>query len=99
MSISSSMSRTRVALALVLVVLTSTPLLAQKKASDSDPDMKAVAAYHLTMEKINALDHAMRDMALELKKDPRFAKHMKEEAELSALQSKEDPTAADQKRI
>lgn len=96
---SNPMSRIRVSLAFLLVAASSTPLLAQKKASDSDPDMKAIAAYHLSMEKMNTLDHAMRDMAVELKKDPRFQKHMKEEAELSALQDKEDPTPADQKRI
>jgi len=93
------MARTRVGLAFLLLTTASTPLLAQKNAGDSDPDMKAIAAYHLSMEKMNALDHAMHDMAAELKKDPRFQKHMKEEAELAALQNKENPTAADQKRI
>jgi len=99
MPISNPISRTRAGLAFILVILASTPSFAQKKASDSDPDMKAIAAYHLSMERMNALDHAMHDMATELKKDPRFQKHMKEEAELAALQDKENPTAADQKRI
>lgn len=101
MPISNPIARTRVGLAVLAVLfiaLASSPLLAQKKG-DSDADMKAIEAYHLSMEKMNALDHAMHDMAVELKKDPRFQKHMKEEAELSALQDKENATAADQKRI
>lgn len=97
MPISSSVSRARFGLTAVLTIALATPALAQKGADD--PDMKAIAAYHLTMAKFNALDHAMHDMAAELKKDPRFQQHMKEDAELEALQNKDNPTAADQKRI
>jgi len=99
MPILNGMARTRAGLSVLLAILLSTPALAQTRAANSDRDMKEIAAYHLSMDRFHALDRAMHDMVVELKNDPRFQQHMKEDAELTALQNKENPTAADQKRI
>lgn len=70
---------------------------AQKLADD--PDMKELAGYRLTIDMLKRIDRATRDMAEAMKKDPRYAERTKLEEELTALQKKDDPSEADQKRI
>lgn len=86
------------ALAIVLS-LTSTPL-SQSAASkaQTDADMKELASYTLTMETLNKVDRAMRAAFVEMKKDPKVAEGLKIEAEIAALEKKDELTEAEEKR-
>ena len=71
----------------------------QASSQSTDPDLKEVSSYRLTMEAINKIDQVTRAMAEELKQDPKMRQRMQIEQELETLNKKEEPTEADQKRI
>lgn len=84
--------------ALLLTAALSTSSLAAP-ATQVDRDMEEVASYRLSMDAVRKVDVAMRAMFEEIAKDPRFQASIKLEAELKALNDKEERTEADDRRI
>jgi hypothetical protein len=77
------------------------PIVASAQASRAaaDPDMKELAAYTLTMDTLNRIDRANRLMVANLQKDPKYAERIALGKELDALNKKDEPTDAENKRI
>ena len=84
-------------LALVVSLVPAGALAAQKPSSD--PDLRELASYTLTMDTLNKIDRATRALYAAAKTDPRFAQQQKLKAELKTLKQKEEPTDADQAKI
>ena len=84
------------ALALVCTCYTSAAGAVQKLA---DPDAKEIASYRLTIDGLKKMMNVNRLLVQQMMQDPKVKEAMKVEAELDALQKKDDPTEADQKRI
>lgn len=88
-------------LAITLTLTTPVPLLAAQTA-----DEKELAAYVLTMPTLNKVMAAMRVMAQEMRKDPKYQQLMKFDADIEALekqleplQAKDETTPAEDKKI
>jgi hypothetical protein len=64
-----------------------------------DADARELAAYRLSMETVEKVKVAMRVAAEEAKKDPKFAGRMKLDAEIDALEEKDDRTEAESERL
>ena len=92
------MHHIRFATALLVACLVPSALWAQGSKLD-DADAKELASYRLTMDTVNKVAAATRAMMTELKQDPQFQKLQKIEAELEALNKKEEPTDADVQRM
>ena len=86
-------------IALILTAALSTSSPAAQATPQADRDMKEIAAYRLSMDTVKKVDVAMRAMFDEMAKDPRFQASIKLEAELKALNEKEERTEADDRRI
>ncbi len=86
------------ATALVLFSVVSLTTSAQTSAQ-ADADVREIAAYRLTMDKVNQAAVAMRAVAAELKKDPRYQELAEVKAELAALRKKDELTEAEDARI
>ena len=71
---------------------------AQDRAQ-ADADVREVTAYRLTMESVNKAAAAMRLVAAELKKDPRYQELATVKAELEALRKKDELTESEEARI
>ena len=70
-----------------------------RRAAQSDPDMAELAAYRLntaTLQKVIVATQAFRQA---LQNDPKYKGFIAAQKELEALQAKEEPTPADEKRI
>lgn len=85
--------------ALILTAALSTSSPVPQATPQADRDMKEIASYRLTMDTVKKVDVAMRAMFDEMAKDPRFQASLKLEAELKALNEKEERTEADDRRI
>ena len=68
-------------------------------ARPSDADLKDVANYKLTMETVEKVKVATRAMIAEIKKDPKYQRLMKLEAEIDALEKKDDRTEAEDAKL
>ena len=69
--------------------------LSAQGARPSDADLKEIAAYKLTMETVEKVKVATRAMIAEIKKDPKYQRLLKLEAEIEALEKKDDRTEAE----
>lgn len=85
--------------ALILTAALSTSSPAAQATPQADRDMKEIASYRLSMDTVKKVDVAMRAMFDEMAKDPRFQASIKLEAELKALNEKEERTEAEDRRI
>ena len=85
--------------ALILTAALSTSSPAAQATPQADRDMKEIASYRLSMDTVKKVDVAMRAMFDEMARDPRFQASIKLEAELKALNAKEERTEADDRRI
>lgn len=89
------------ALAITLSVsLPETPMQTAKARGNAD--LKELSTYTLSMDTLNKVDRAMRSLAVEIKKDPKYQEAMKLEADIKALEKKfeeTEPSDADQKRL
>lgn len=85
--------------ALILTAALSTSSPAPQATPQADRDMKEIASYRLSMDTVKKVDVAMRAMFDEMARDPRFQASIKLEAELKALNAKEERTEADDRRI
>ena len=65
----------------------------------SPADSKELASYELTMDTAKKVFGAIRLMMVEMKKDPKVQALMKTEAELEALEKKEELTDAESERL
>ena len=65
----------------------------------SAADSKELASYRLTMENIRKMQTAMRAMMEEARKDPKYQAIMKLNAEIDALEKKEELTDAEAERL
>jgi len=83
--------------AVMTVILTGS--LAAQTSSKADADAKELASYRLTMETVNKARAATQTMTLEMKKDPKFQAFVKLEAEIEALEKKEELSEAEQRRL
>lgn len=93
-----------ITLCALAITLPLTALAPQAPKSGTNPDLKELSTYSLSMDTLNRFDRAMRSFAVEMKKDPRFQEASKLEAEMTALEKKfqeqeTEPSAADQKRV
>lgn len=70
-----------------------------RRNTASDPDMKELAAYTLTMDSLNKIDRVNRDLAAALEKDPKYGERIRIGKELAQLKAKSETTPADDKRI
>jgi hypothetical protein len=68
-------------------------------AQPADADAKELASYRLTMDTLRKVEVASRAMVAAAKQDPRFQKLQKIQAELEALEKKEELTDADVERM
>jgi hypothetical protein len=82
-----------------LLIITMVVGVAGQSAPQADADAKEIAAYRLTMDTLKKVQVATRAMVEEMKKDPKLQKGMKLEAEIKALQQKEELTEAEQARL
>jgi uncharacterized protein DUF4145 len=87
----------RAAVAVFVFVAFTTPLVAQTAALSADE--KELAAYRLTVPTLNKVAAAMRSMAQEMMQDPKVKEGMKLEAEIDALEQKEELTEAEQEKL
>jgi len=84
----------------VLTTIAFTPAaLSAQQMIQSDADAKEVASYRLTMEAVNKMKVAWRAAAEDAKKDPKYQELGRLEAELDALEKKDEPSEAEQARI
>lgn len=67
--------------------------------NQSDPDVKEIATYRLTMETLRKYESAMRYLESEMMKDPRARAHVKLQAQVDALENKEERTEAEQAQL
>lgn len=87
----------RTTLCVVIAALVSAaPALAQ---GQTDPDAQEIASYRLSMDTVNKVAAATRVMAAEMKKDPRFQEVAKVDAEIKALEKKEETTEAEDAKL
>lgn len=87
----------RTMMCVVMAVLVSAaPTFGQAK---TDADTQEIAAYRLSMDTVNKVAAATRVMAAELKKDPRFQDAAKVDAEIKAIEKKDETTEADDARL
>ena len=64
-----------------------------------DADLKEIASYKLTMETVEKVKVATRAMIAEIKKDPKYQQLLKLEAEIEALEKKDDRTDAEDAKL
>jgi hypothetical protein len=88
----------RCAVAAALMLTTSGVMSAQVPALAA-ADAKELASYTLTMETVKKVETATRSMLEGMKKDPRYQKLQKIEAEIEAIKKKDDPTDAELERV
>jgi hypothetical protein len=86
----------RVAAVCGLVLFSFTSLAAQ---SQVDADTKELQSYRLTRENMKQFVTVTRNMVAAAKADPRYQQLAKLQAEIDALESKEEPTDADHERL
>ena len=65
----------------------------------SDADLKEIAKYQLSMETVEKVKVATRAMIAEIKKDPKYQRLLKLEAEIDALEKKDDRTEAEDAKL
>lgn len=86
-----------------LVALLCSSSLAQAQAARhsaaSDPDMKELASYTLTMDGLARMDRVNKAMFAAMQKDPKYAERIKLGKELADLKKKDETTEAEDKRI
>lgn len=68
-------------------------------AQQAEADMKEVTAYKLTMDGLKKVINVNRIMVQQMMQDPKVREAMKIDAELSALEKKDELTEADEKRM
>ena len=73
--------------------------LSAQGARPSDADLKEIASYKLTMETVEKVKVATRAMIAEIKKDPKYQQLLKLEAEIDALEKKDDRTEAEDAKL
>ena len=73
--------------------------LSAQGARPSDADLKEIANYKLTMETVEKVKVATRAMIAEIKKDPKYQQLLKLEAEIDALEKKDDRTEAEDAKL
>jgi hypothetical protein len=73
--------------------------LSAQGARPSDADLKEIATYKLTMETVEKVKVATRAMIGEIKKDPKYQQLLKLEAEIDALEKKDDRTEAEDAKL
>jgi hypothetical protein len=86
---------------LMLVLTIAAPLThAQvRRAAANDPDTAELAAYRLNTATLQKVVVAMQYFQKALENDPKYKSYMAAQQELKALQKKDDPTEADERRI
>lgn len=82
---------------LLAFALGTSPLLAQ--TTPLSADQKELAAYRLTMPTVQKVMRVMQAFTAQAHEDPRTREIMKLEAEIEALEAKENPTEADEARL
>lgn len=86
--------------AVVAFLVTAMPAaLAAQGAKLAAADARELASYRLTMETVRKVQTATRSMVAELKKDPKFQRQMKLEADIELLNKKAELTGAEQERL
>ena len=67
--------------------------------AQSDADARELAAYRLSMDALRKVDAAMQVMAEEMKNDPKFQAHARLNAEIEALEKKDERTEAEDAQL
>jgi len=88
----------RPTLVLALTLLAAAPAAAQLPGVN-DPDARELAAYTLSVPALDKALAATRNMVAAAKNDPRFKKQLALQAEIKALEAKEQPTDAEAARL
>lgn len=83
----------------LVVALAPGSAAAQRRGPQADPDMAELSAYRLNMATLQKVSVATQHLAQALAADPKFRTYAAAQKELRALRAKEEPTAADEKRI
>ncbi len=82
-----------------IVVSLSAAVTAAQMPGLSPADSKELASYRLNMETVKKVHGAMRSVMTEMRKDPKYQALMKLEAEIEALQKKDELTDAESERL
>lgn len=72
-------------------------LFAPPAGAQTDPDVRELKSYRLTMAAVRQVDAATAAMVTEMKKDPKYQEFLKLEAQISALEKKGAPSEVEQK--
>ena len=86
-----------IGIAALLLMTGVSPAAAQ--ATQMDADSKEIQSYRLTMVGLKKMGVAMRSIFEEMKRDPRVQEISRLEADIKALEDKEEPTEADDARL
>jgi hypothetical protein len=70
-----------------------------RRPAQSDPDMAELAAYRLNTATLQKVIVATQAFGQALQNDPKYKGYLAAQKELKALQAKEEPTPAEEKRI
>ena len=92
------MMKRSVAAIAVIAAFVVAPVNAQSTRG-GDADMKEIESYKLTLPVLQKMVAASKALVGLAQQDPKFRVYFAAQKELAALQKKEDPTAAEQKRI
>jgi hypothetical protein len=87
----------RAVVALLLVSMVSG--LSAQGARPGEADLKELANYKLTMATVEKVKVATRAMIAEIKKDPKYQQLLKLEAEIEALEKKDERTDAEDEKL
>jgi len=90
---------TSITLSAVLFVASIASAQGTRGKAQDDRDMAELASYRLTMATLQKLVVATQAFAQAMENDPQFKRYAAAEKELKALQAKDEPSEADEKRI
>jgi hypothetical protein len=82
-----------------LLLLSMVSGVSAQGARPSDADLKEIASYKLTMETVEKVKVATRAMIAAIKKDPKYQQMLKLDAEIEALEKKDDRTEAEDAKL
>lgn len=91
------MPKTVRALSLVVCLLVAAPVCAGP--AQSDPDLKELSTYTLTMDAIYKVNRVIMNVLTDMKKDPKVVQLVKLQADIKALKAKEERTEAEDQKL
>jgi len=86
-------------LLLLAALLTAMPPSLAAQRDPNDADAREIRAYTLTMPKLRLLNQVMLDLKKQQEADPAYRALQQKKKELAALEQKDEPTEAEERRM